>query len=182
MIANYDRKCKDTIGGLKRVYLMPYVKYSRSQIKSSGMTLTKFPIDIPFSTYFKFDCEGSYTQNSEDEGGAVYFNQSVNIKLTKVYDNIDIYDFINKEFRVAAETNNGKYIMFGVRNGLECTTTNSSGTDKSEFNGFDLSFKGKEEKVGLLTDLFKTIPYYIARVEADGGVVESSSCIDDKGL
>ena len=128
---NYTRKCKTTIGGVKKMYLLPYVKYSRSQIKDSGMSLTEFPD----SYIYEFNCIGTYNQNSEDEGGSFFFSQSVNIRLSEVYNVLNIHDFLKIDFRVIVKTNNDDLIMFGVYNGLEGSTTNASGSDKGEFNG-----------------------------------------------
>ena len=143
---NYKKKCKNTQGGLKRVYLIKYVKYPYLDIKSEAMLLTEFPE----STYFKFECSGNYSQSSETQNGAQYFNQTVSVQLPKVYREINAHNFVKHDFRVIAETNNGDLIMFGVRNGMECKISNSSGAAKADFNGFNLEFTGMEEKAGLL--------------------------------
>lgn len=135
------------------MYIFPYVKYERSYIEDSGMVLTKFPQ----SYIYEFDCVGNYTQTSNVEEGSIFFEQSLNVQLSEVYNVLDIHLFLNKDFRAIAETNNGDLIMFGVYNGLECKVSNNSGSSKTEFNGFALDFTGKEEKTGLLIDDLGTI-------------------------
>lgn len=148
MIDNYTKKCKSTVGGLKKIYLIPFVEYTRSQIKTLEMNLTEFP-----SSYiYEFDCVGNYTQSSSIDGGAVYFEQNISLQLNEVYSILDINEFVGSEFRVIVETNNNDLLMFGAYNGLECEASNNSGTDKAEFNGFSLEFKGKEVKAALLID------------------------------
>ena len=143
---NYSRKCKDTQGGIVKAYLTPYVEYDESIIKSVGMQLTAFPATV----VYEFECRGNYTQTSEFDKGNVSWNQSVNLQLSKAYDVLDINAFLRNDWRVIALTNNQQLIIFGVDNGLVCTSNNNSGNEKAEFNGFDLTFTGKEEKTGLL--------------------------------
>ena len=66
-INTYDRKCKSTLGGLKKIYLFPFVKYNRSQIIINGMEL----IEFPSTGIVEFDVIGSYNQTSDVEGGDV---------------------------------------------------------------------------------------------------------------
>ena len=146
-IDNYDRKCKVTQGKIKRAYLIPYVKYSRSQIKDFEMSLTAFPTNV---IVYKYEVEGNYNQNSNEEEGSYFFDQNVSMQLSEVYDVLDIHSFLKIDYRVIVETYNNQLIMFGVRNGLTAKTTNQTGTSKNEFNGFTLNFTGKEEKSGLL--------------------------------
>lgn len=157
MLDNYTKKCKITKGGIKRVYLLPYVKYSRSLIKDSEMSL----IEFPDSYIYQFDCVGNYTQTSNTEEGSVFFDQTINIQLSEVYNVLDANLFLQKDFRVIAETNNNDLIMFGIYNGMECKLSNNSGSSKSEFNGFNLDFTGKEEKTGLLIDSLESLNLYI---------------------
>jgi len=155
---NYPKQCKETIGGVKRVYLLPYIEYAETLIKSEGMNLTVFPE----STIYKFECTGNYTQSSTLQSGNVQFSHQVNIQLSKVYNFLDIHTFIRNDFRVIVETNNGDLIMFGTNNGLVCTLSNASGNSKGEFNGFNCTFDGIEEKTGLLIndldDFFEVNP------------------------
>jgi len=156
-LAEYTKKCKNTLGGLKKAYLMEYVFYDETLIKSQAMTLTRFPQTI----IYPFDCIGTYTQDTQFEAGNVSFNQVVNLNLSKVYDVLDAHIFIEKDFRIIAETNNEQLIIFGVNNGLVGSMTNASGTEKAEYNGFNLTFTGLEEKAGLLinelTDFFTVV-------------------------
>jgi hypothetical protein len=146
VIDNYFKNCKTTTGSIKKIYLLPYVKYSRALVKTSGMSLIEFPNSI----IYVFEVRGNYTQSSKIENGAISFDHNVSIQLFKVYDEIDIHDFLKVDFRVIVETENDQLIMFGVRNGLTAKTSNSSGASENEFNGFSLDFTGQEEKAGVL--------------------------------
>lgn len=151
---NYIKQCKDTKGGILKAYLMPFVEYDESVIKTSQMQLTAFPA----TTVYEFDCTGDFNQSSEEDNGAISWAQTVNLQLPKVYGNIDINGFIRNDWRVLILTNNNHLIIFGLFTGLVCSSSNNSGTSKAEFNGFDLVFTGKEENaaflVGDLSDFF----------------------------
>jgi len=144
----YNKPCKDTVGGIKRVFLLPFVEYNEIEVRHEQMTLTKFPE----STIYQYDVEGSYTQATTFEKGNVFFTHTVNIDMPKVYGIDDIHKYLNNDFRVIVETNNDQFIMFGTYNGMTCSATNDSGREKSEFNGFSLTFEGKENQSGLLID------------------------------
>lgn len=143
----YDQKCKSTIGGIKRAYLFPFEKYSRSQIKSEGMALTAFPPNV---FIYPYEVEGSFTQSSNIEDGAFFFDQTVTLKFSEVYSVFDIHNFLKVDLRVIIETNNNQFLLFGVRNGMTGKVSNASGANKNEFNGFQLTLTGKEEKSALL--------------------------------
>ena len=156
-ISKYDKKCKSTIGGVKKFYLFPFVKHKRSQIITQGMELITFPS----TGITEFDVIGSYSQNSEFEGGDLFFNQSCNFNLSEVYNALDIQTLLIANYGIIFLTNNNEYLLGGVRNGLTGTTTNTSGTEKAEFNGFTLDFTGKEETPLLLIKDLQDVGFYI---------------------
>lgn len=164
VLDNYSKKCKVTQGGVKRAFLFPYVKYSRALIKSDQMSL----IEFPDSTVYQFDVKGSYDQSSNIEQGSFFFDQNISLRLSEVYDNIDIHDFLKIDYRVIVETYNNQLIIFGVRNGLTVRTTNTTGNEKNEFNGFTLNFTGQEEKSGLLISSLEDLGFTIFD-DDDGG-------------
>lgn len=148
-LITYTKGCKDTQGDLKRVYLAKFVDYDETQILLNADTVTTFPSTI----IYKFDVEGSYNQSTELQGGAVGWNQDININLNKVYNVIDSHTFQNQKFRLIAETNNGIYLMFGLFNGLDCALNNATGESKETFNGFSLIFAGLEENAASIIDI-----------------------------
>lgn len=145
---NYRKQCKTAQGAIKRFYLLPYVQYPSVLIQTDGMKLT----DFPKSNIFIFECLGSYNQDSQIENGAWFISQSVQVQIPKVYDNFDIQNYLKQDYSVIVETNNGDNIIFGVYNGMDGSITNGSGSDKAEFNGFNLDFSGREETTGLLIE------------------------------
>jgi len=155
VIEPYSKKCKTTLGKIKHAYIFEFVKYNRSQIKSSGMSLTAFPETL----IYKFDVEGDFTQNSSDDQGSYFFDQTVNLKLSEVYDILDVHNFLKTDWRIIVETYNNELLIFGVRNGMTAKVSNQSGASKSDFNGFSLAFTGKEEKTALLISSFEDLGF-----------------------
>ena len=157
-LENYAKKCKVTQGGIIKAYIFPFVFHKRSLIKDDGMSL----IEFPNTTIFEFDTIGNYNQSSSVEDGAVSFEHSVNLQLSKVYDTfLDINQLVNNDFRVIVETNNKQLIIFGTRNGMSCSASNATGQNKSDFNGFSLDFRGKEEKTGLLISSLEDLGFTV---------------------
>ena len=156
-IIKYSLKCKDTLGGLKKIYLFPFVKYNRFQIEVQYMNLITFPN----TGITPFECIGSYTQSSDYEGGEAFFNQSISIQLNKVYGILDVQTLLKSDYRIILQTNNDDLLIAGTRNGLKATTNNNSGTSKSEFNGFKLDFTGKEENPLLLISNLQDVGFFI---------------------
>ena len=142
-ISGYNRKCKNSLGGLKKVYLFPYVKYSRSQIVLNGNILVSYP----GTTIYEFEVETnpSVSQTQSEENGGKYFSISLSLDLPNTLG----YDFekvLNKDYNIIVEDRNGKLRFLGNRNGLECTyLKHDTGSSKNSFNGLKLSFEGKEE-------------------------------------
>ena len=145
---NYIKPCKSTLGGIKEFYLAPYTKWTKSQVSILDIEL----VSMPSTFFYKFDVNGTYNQDSDAENGAVFFNQSIEfaIQSPEYYTLFSALNFTKQYYRVIAKTNNGQYIIFGTYNGLEAKMTNASGSAKAEFNGFTVSFSGKEKDTAYL--------------------------------
>ena len=142
-ISGYTRKCKDSLGGLKKVHLFPYVKYSRSQIVLNGNILVTYPN----TTIYEFEVETnpSVSQTQSEENGGKYFSISLSLDLPNTL-GYDFQKVLNKDYNIIVEDRNGKLRFLGNRNGLECTSLNyDTGSSKNSFSGLKLSFEGKEE-------------------------------------
>jgi hypothetical protein len=146
--SNYTRKCKDSQGGVSEVYLFPYIEYSNSQIVTNGNILTSFPD----TTIYKFESNNipNAPEKQETDAGGKYFNQSIGLDLQYKDDFENIIKLLKKDYRLIFKDYNGKYRIFGLYNGLFCDSVEyTTGNSKSDFNGFKLSFNGKEEKQSL---------------------------------
>ena len=76
-----SRICKDSVGGINKIYLFSHINYSRSQIVLNNNVLTSYPA----TTIYEFEVENepivSQKQN-ENEGGK-YFDLDISFDLVK---------------------------------------------------------------------------------------------------
>lgn len=135
--------CRDNIGGIKNVYLFPYVSYSITQITRNKQLVTSFPT----TTIYQF-----YTTNanfneqiSNDENGETY-SQSLTFRLNKV----DLQTTRNLNgardlfFRYIVEFNNGSFRLGGLYQGANMTFTINSGGAKGDGSYYDITLEGNE--------------------------------------
>jgi len=144
IVSGYNRKCKDSLGGVKTVWLLKWQKYNYSQIVTDGNYLIQFPE----SFIFRFDSVIPVTaseQHEENDGGKFY-NQNISMSFI-AKSSREFEQMIKNDWRCLVLDNNGLYRIFGLYNGLECGTIEfKSGGAKNEFNGYSFTLTGKEEK------------------------------------
>ena len=139
---NIERPIKDLLGGVKRLYLFPYVKYSRSQIIVDDQELISFPGSDIYEVY---SSNTDFTQQTETEGGAVSWSQNFNIEIPKTEISSQVHLFVKQNYRAIVQDNNGNWRMLGLQNGLTASYSNTTGTNKADANGYKISFEGLEE-------------------------------------
>jgi len=146
LTATIGRPCKDLIGGVQKVYLFPYVKYSRTQITIIGQEVTSFPTTTAFEVY---SSSTNFSESTEIEGGDVLWNQSFTIEVPKTAFTNQLYRLVKQDYRAIFVDRIGNARILGLYNGLEASVTNETGTDKASFNGYKVSFTGKEARQAL---------------------------------
>jgi len=143
IISGYTRKCKDSQGGIKSVWLLKWVKYNRSQIVTNGNYLTTFPETF----IFRFDSVTQPTANEqqqENEGGK-FFEQNISMSF-KAKTSREFEQIIKSDWRVLVLDNNGLYRIFGLFNGMQCGNIDfKTGGGKSELNGYTFTLTGQEQ-------------------------------------
>jgi hypothetical protein len=152
--------CKDSIGGVSKVYLFAFEKHARSLVVVEDMILTSFPAtDIyPFETAN----EPNFTDNGEENEGGKFYNEGLDLSFKGifVYDEFEI--FLKKDLRCIIEDRNGKLRMLGLRNGLIVERlSRTTGDAKNSLSGYNITFQGQEENIApFLDDLddFTIIP------------------------
>jgi len=187
ILKSRGKQCKDTLGGLELIYIFPYVKYAKSLIKRNELVLTTYPYTLVRS--FEI-VSGDYSESATIEDGGDFIDQSLSATMTGLNQDNEWRKLLKKEHGVIAKDRNGKFRLLGVYNGLETDYKATTGGGHSDFNGWTFNFKGKEQDQALYFDNLFNVGFlenedlynYIARVEADGGVIESPSCVVDSGL
>ena len=140
-----DRQCRSSLGGISKLWLFPFVKYSRSQIITNKNILVTFPnTDID---RFDFNGNPTPTENQTENEGGKYYDLGISFDLVNSNDATNIEKLLKKDYRLIFQDRNGLYRIFGLYTGLTCDSlTYNSGGGKSDLNGFTLSFSGQEEK------------------------------------
>lgn len=181
------KQCKDTLGGLDLIYIFHYVKHAKSLIKRSDLVLTTFPYTLVRS--FEI-VSGDYSESATIEDGGDFMSQSLSATMTGLNQDNEFRKLLQKEHSVIAKDRNGKFRLLGAYNGLESDYKAATGGGHSDFNGWSLSFNGKEQDQALYFDNLYNVGFlenealynFITRVEADGGIIESVNCVNNSGV
>ncbi len=152
---NIARPCKDLQGGVKRVYLLPYAKYSRSQIVIEDQSL----ISIAGSDLYEvYSSATDFTQSTTLEGGAVSYKQTFSLEIPKTEVGSQVHRFVKQDYRIIFQDNNGNWRILGLFNGLTVSYVNTTGSDKASASGYSLSFEGLETMQALYLEGFNPDP------------------------
>lgn len=163
LTASFTLGCKDSIGGIKEVYLIEkenVTGYTPSGDQISDITLVSGKV---FRKYEQIRETSSFTQTLNDNivNGTSYITQELELYLPKLTDSTRKEVGLLGQNRLIAVVvdNNGKAWICGKVNGLDRNGgTASTGTAMADRNGYVLKFLALEpvaayEYTGLLTDL-----------------------------
>lgn len=149
--ASIEKKCKSNVAGVSSVWLFPYVRYSQKDIVIVDNTLTSYPYTVIYQLNPIGDVTSTINQ-SENEGGKFY-TSNVSFKLALGEDLTNLTKILNQEFGLIIKDRNGLYMCIGGVKGMECTgVAYTTGSGKNEFNGYTLSFEGREVNSSLFVD------------------------------
>lgn len=140
---DYRLACKDSIGGVKSLYIFSYVNYSRKQIDVNNNELTLFPPSI----IYKFDSlkTSDFSEAMQLDSKGEVFNQSINVTFSKIGNTYNFERLREGYMRAIVEDNNGLFWILGLYNGLEVTSyQKATGNQKQTLNGYTMTLTGKE--------------------------------------
>jgi len=161
----YSLDCKDSIGGLKAVYLCKeYVSNMRAvavmngtetnQIDTAGFATWRDSagVTIATPTVFRYLLRPgasnlNTTVNSSSENGTTFFTQTLSLTLPKlsVAQSNEIKLICQARPQVYVEDNNGNLMLIGFDNGCETTGgTIVTGAARGDMSGFTLTMVGEE--------------------------------------
>ena len=146
--------CKNSIGGLRNIYVMPFVKYGVSEIDvDNGVELFSFPNTTVYKYELRADGNNFNQDISIDDNGESY-SQSLTVVLKKIDldTNVELFKLAKLELRVIAETRLGKFFILGLDNGVTLDYNINTGGAKSDFNGYDLTIEGTEKYLAPFID------------------------------
>ena len=138
--------CRDGVGGVKFVYLFPFVEYDYTEILGvKGVEITQFPD----TSIYKYAIKGgSFVESIENDDEGVKYNQSLSFTLIKQdLETTNELDAMSRiDLRYIVELNDGSLKMGGVYNASRLTDYSiESGGAKNSLNGYNLTFTGIEE-------------------------------------
>lgn len=136
---------KNSLGGIKNIYLFNYISYKKYEIEVSESELLSFPE----TTIYKYETRSDSNTFSEDleiNDEGISYNQSLSVQLkVNYYDEKVTSNLLSKEVGVIIEKYDGKTQILGTYNGLTVDSVNIvSGGSKTDFNGYNLQITGKE--------------------------------------
>lgn len=139
--------CKDNIGGLKNIYLFPYVYYTYSQIVGTrGSEITSFPVN---TTVYQYEINGgNFTETPNNDENGLYYEQSLTFSLLKqdLATTTELNRAMKLDLRYIVEFNDGSLKVGGLWKGARITTINQlSGGAKTDFNGYRVTITSREE-------------------------------------
>lgn len=160
--------CRDSVGGLKAVWFADYDTLGALTVSSGNVSAIAGTPDL-----FKFELKGNssleQTINASTENGTVFYEQVLNLTLTKldVATQEELKVIANGRPHIFVEDYNGNYLLVGAVHGAEVTGgTIVTGGAMGDLSGFTLTLTAQE-----------TIPAYFVTASVVTGN-ESASQID----
>tara|TARA_R110000765_G_scaffold349988_1_gene440064 strand:+ start:1149 stop:2021 length:873 start_codon:yes stop_codon:yes gene_type:complete len=142
------------LGGIDKLYLFAYEKYSKSLNLVSGQEVVTFPE----TTAYQYDGENmSFTESTSLKDGGVVWTQKLNFTITKSSSNSEVFKLVRQDYSAIILDRNGDYRFIGMRNGGEVSVNATSGTNKNEMNGYSISLEAKEDNQAYYIPDFEAI-------------------------
>ena len=146
LTAGYTLACKDSVGGLKKVYLENFADITYGAVTAgviSTITGSMYLYELPMNT-----AQFTETVTSSVENGTTFYQTELTIvlpKLTAVLRN-ELKLLAQAKLAVVAEDRNGTKWVLGLENGCYLTTgTSATGTAMGDLNGMTLTFTSMEK-------------------------------------
>jgi hypothetical protein len=138
--------CKDSVGGIKAVYLADYGTLGTLTVTSGEVTaITGTP------TLYQFDVKGNSSLDqaitSSRENGTTFYEQTLNLTLTKldVATQQEIILMAKARPHIFVEDYNGNYFLVGAVHGADVSGgTIVTGAAMGDLSGFTLVFSAQE--------------------------------------
>jgi hypothetical protein len=145
----YVLDCKESIGGIKAVWFIPFADVT-TITEASGVvtTITKSSGKV-FYKYQLVKQTSSLTENitASVENGTVFYAQELSIILNKLQASTrnEILLLAKNNLLAVVQDGNDKYFLLGKVNGADLTGGNgATGTAFGDRNGYTLTFTGNE--------------------------------------
>lgn len=152
IVSGYALDCKDTVGGIKKIYITELSNVTTIAENASGYvtSITKATGKKFFTYALESRGANNFTQTIQADAavGTVAYEQSIVANFVKLkYETQSTLDnLIKNRLAIIVETKAGSYWIFGKLNGMEVTAGSAnSGQAMNEFQGYQLTFTGMEK-------------------------------------
>ncbi len=138
--------CKDSVGGIKAVYLADYGSLGALTVSSGEVTAIAGTPDL-----YQFDVKGNSSLEqaitSSRENGTTFYEQTLNLTLTKLdlATQQEIVQMAKARPHIFVEDYNGNYFLVGAAHGADVSGgTIVTGAAMGDLSGFTLVFSAQE--------------------------------------
>ena len=168
-IQGIGKQCKDNIGGIKRVFIIPTDELQSIGLNTSRTMVNNIVTVTPaegtgnakFRQYNFLKATGGMTSTATiNENGTIYYTTVLSLQFIKMEADkqIEINNLVRGDFRVMVEDMRGNYWYLGYDNPVTATAaTAAAGTAYEDLNGYTLE----------LSDVSKDMPYQIDLTTVD---------------
>ena len=164
LTAGFNLDCKDTIGGIKAIYLQQHEDFL------TGVTADASTEEIdalPTKTIYKYICPkhtGSFTEEvaSSVENGTIFYTQTVTATFFKLSaPRRKQLELLGKNRLVVfVQDNNDNIWMVGRMDGAEVTAASTAtGVAKGDLNGYTITLTAEEKNKAYRLESFTSIPF-----------------------
>jgi len=164
LTAGFTLDCKDTIGGIKAIYLQQHQDFL------SGVTIDASSEEVdglPTASIYKYTCPkhtGSFNEEvaSSVENGTIFYTQTVAATFfaLSAARRKQLELVAKNRLIVFVQDNNNNIWMVGRMDGAEVTAmTTSTGTAKGDLNGYTITFTAEEAHKAYRLESFSSTPF-----------------------
>jgi len=164
LTAGFQLDCKDTIGGIKAIYLQQHSLFL------SGVTIDAGSEEVsalPEEDVYKYICPkhtGSFSEEvaSSVENGTIYYTQTVTATFFKLTAprRKQLELVAKNRLVVFVQDNNDNIWMVGRMDGAEVTAmTTATGVAKGDLNGYTITFTAEEAHKAYRLESFTNNPF-----------------------
>jgi hypothetical protein len=146
LTAGYSLACKDSVGGLKKVYIDNFEDVDYGAVSNGSISTATggfFEFELPMNT-----AQFTETVTSSVENGTTFYQTELSIVLPKLTAELrnQLKLLAQAKLAVIATDRNGAQWVMGLENGVYLTTgTSATGTAMGDLNGMTLTFTSMEK-------------------------------------
>lgn len=164
LTAGFLLDCKDTIGGIKAIYLQQHEDFLTGVTADAG---TEEIDALPTKTIYKYTLPkhtGSFTEEvaSSVENGTIFYTQTVTATFFKLSAaRRKQLELVGKNRLVVfVQDNNDNIWMVGRMDGAEVTAASTAtGVAKGDLNGYTITLTAEEAHKAYRLESFSAVPF-----------------------